>query len=270
MGAPCEVTCNAESPAVTSGREGLGLLATNDTSLSAEKVQFRRFTAASTWGEPVTVADDAGLEPTVSQDGLGGMYATFVNNDHGLQLAYSSDGGSTWSGPVTLFGITNDSAPGSAVSAVNSEGQGWAVYAFQGTEYAQPFVAADALPPALSHLKLKPASFKGLSSGGSIAKKATKHKTSTVTYSDSQAAKTTFKVIEFEKGYKLGHGACKALPTHGHAPKHAHHCTSDVRRAASLTRTASDRTASTSAAGCAGTGCPLGATSSTRRPSSGC
>jgi hypothetical protein len=221
-----EVTCNAESSAVTSGRDGLGLLATNDASLTAEKVQFRSFIPPSTWGAPVTVADDAGLEPTVSQDGAGGMYATFVNNDHGLQLAYSSDGGSEWSGPVTLFGIKNDSAPGSAASAVNSEGHGWVVYAFQGTEYAQPFTAADALPPEVSHLKLTPASFKGLSSGGSIVKKATKHKTSTVTYSDSQAAKTTFKVIELEQGYKLGHGACKALPKH--APEHAHHCTRDV------------------------------------------
>lgn len=224
------VTCNAEAPAVTSGPAGLGLLATNDASLSAERVQFRRFTPPSTWGKPVTVAHDAGLEPTVSQDGAGGMYATFVNNDHGLQLAYSSDGGSMWSGPVTLFGIKDDSAPDSIASAVNSEGQGWAIYAFEGTEYAQPFVAADALPPELSHLKLKPASFKGLSSGGSIVKKATKDKTSTVTYSDSQAAKTTFDVIELEKGYRLGHGVCKALPKHGNAPAHAHHCTRDVSK----------------------------------------
>lgn len=224
------VTCNAEAPAVTSGHDGLGLLATNDASLSAEKVEFRRFTPPSTWSKPVTVAHDAGLEPTVSQDGVGGIYATFVNNDHGLQLAYSSDGGSAWSGPVTLFGIKDESAPDSIASAVNPEGQGWAVYAFEGTEYAQPFVAADALPPELSNLKLKPASLKGLSSGGSIAKKSAKHKTSTVSYSDSQAAKTTFKVIELEKGYRLGHGVCKALPKHGHTPAHAHHCTRDVSK----------------------------------------
>ncbi len=46
------VTCNAEYPAVTSGPDGLGLLATNDTSLSAEKLQFRRFGAPSTWARP--------------------------------------------------------------------------------------------------------------------------------------------------------------------------------------------------------------------------
>lgn len=224
------ITCNAEFPAVTSGPDGLGVLATNDASLSAEKVQFRRFTPPSLWSAPVTVADDAGLDPTVSQDGAGGMYATFVNNDHGLQFAYSSDGGAAWFGPVTLFGIENDTAPGSIASAVGTAGQGWAVYAVQGAEYAQPFVAADALPPAISNLKFKPASFKGLSSGGSIVKKATKHKTSTVTYSDTRPAKATFKVIALEKGYKLGKGSCKAPPKHGHAPKHSHHCTRGVSK----------------------------------------
>jgi len=224
------VTCNAENPAVTSGMKGLGLLYTNDTSLSAEKIQFRRFTPPSTWSQPFTVANDAGNEPTVSQDGSGGMFATFIDNDHGLQFAFSSNAGTNWSKPVTLFGIKNDSAPGSVASAVNGEGQGWAVYAFQGTEYAQPFVQADAGPPVDSHLKLKPGTFKGLHSGGSIVKKAKKHDTSTVTYFDTEAAKTTFKVIELKKGYKVGHGACKAPPKHGHAPKHSHHCTRDVSK----------------------------------------
>jgi hypothetical protein len=222
------VTCNAEAPAVTSGADGLGLLATNDASLSAEKVQFRRFTPPSTWSKPVTVAHDAGLEPSLSQDGAGGMYATFVNNDHGLQLAYSGDTGSEWSGPVTLFGIKSDTAPTSIASAVGGNGQGWAVYSFQGTEYAQPFVAADTFPPVISHLTLRPTSFTGLSSGASIAAKATKGKTSTVSYHDTQAARTTFEVIEFEKGYKVGSGPCKALPKHGHAPAHSHSCTRDV------------------------------------------
>jgi hypothetical protein len=225
-----EVTCSAQYPAVTSGPDGLGVLATNDANLSAEKVQFRRFTPPSTWGAPVTVANNSGLDPTVSQDGVGGMYATFVNNAHGLQLAYSSDGGSAWSGPVTLFGIKSDAAPGSVASAVGSNGQGWAVYAFQGTEYAQPFVAADALPPEVKHLMLKPTSFKGLSSGGPIAKKATKDETSTVTYSDTQAARTKFRVFALEQGYRVGKGACKPLPKAGPLPKHAHHCTRDVSR----------------------------------------
>jgi len=47
---------------------------------------------------------------------------------------------------------------------------------------------------------------------GRSSKKAIKYKTSKVTYSDTQAAKTTFKVFELEHGYKTSaHGACKAL-----------------------------------------------------------
>jgi hypothetical protein len=223
-----EVTCSAEYPAVTSGPGGLGVLATNDANLTAEQVQFRRFTPPSTWGAPVTVANNAGLDPTVSQDGAGGMYATFVNNAHGLQLAYSSDGGSAWSGPVTLFGIKNDAAPGSAASAVGSNGQGWAVYAFQAPSTRSRFIAADALPPEVSHLMLKPASFKGLSSGGSIVKKATKDETSSVTYSDSKAARRRFRVFKLEQGYRIGKGPCTRLPAPGPAPKHSHPCTRDV------------------------------------------
>ena len=133
------------------------------------------------------MTDNVGLEPTVSQDSHGGMYATFLNNDHGVQLAYSSDSGSNWSGPVTLFGIKERVSPDSLASAVNGEGQGWAVYAFQGTEYAQPFVETDARPARGSaDLKLKPGTFKGSSSGGSIVKKATRAQdTSTVTYFDN-------------------------------------------------------------------------------------
>lgn len=37
-------------------------------------------------------------------------------------------------------------------------------------------------------------------------------------------------MIELEQGYKLAHGACKALPKHGPVPKHAHHCTRDVSK----------------------------------------
>ena len=82
------VTCNADYPAVTSGPAGLGLLATNDTTLSAQKLQFRRFTPPAKWSDPFTVTDNVGLDPTVSQDShTGGMYATFLNNDHGVQLA---------------------------------------------------------------------------------------------------------------------------------------------------------------------------------------
>ncbi len=224
-----EATCNAESPAVTSGPSGLGLLDTNDASLSDQFAQFRKFTPPSTWGAPVTVIKAPAQQPTVSQDGSGGVFATFVN-DSGVQLMYSANGGRGWSGPGKLFPQKNDAVPDALGSAVGVSGQGWAVYSFGGIEYAQPFDAADALPPSISHLKLSPDRFKSGSTGGSIVTKLKKHRGTKVSYDDTQAAKTTFKVLEFKKGYKVGHGACKALPKHGHTPKHSHPCTRDVSK----------------------------------------
>jgi hypothetical protein len=56
------------------------------------------------------------------------------------------------------------------------------VFESGGTEYAQPFDAADALPPADSHLRLAPKSF-------STSKGTKLH------YADTEAATTTFKVL---------------------------------------------------------------------------
>lgn len=217
------VSCNTTSPAVTSGASGLGLLSTNDASLTAERVQYQRFTPPSGWSAPVRVAAEAGLEPTVSQDGGGGLYATWLGG--GVRLAYSGDGGSSWSGPVTLFGISNGTAPDSVNSAVGSGGQGWAVYAFDGTEYAQPFSRNDALAPVDSHLRLRPKKFTPQSNGNPIVGKSKKHHGTTVGYTDSKAAKTTFRVYLLVPGYKSGKGGCKALGAHQHRPKHSHRCT---------------------------------------------
>ena len=177
------VQCNAENPALTSGRSGLGLLYTNDASTTT---QFRRFTAPATFDSAVTVAHGAALQPSLTQDGAGGLYATWLTNGVGLRLAYSQNGGSSWSGPVTLSG---SNGLDSVASATGVSGQGWAVFASGGTEYAQPFVAADALPPEDSHLKLHPKSF------------SPSNKTK-VSYFDTKAAKTEFKVVQIRKGRK--------------------------------------------------------------------
>jgi hypothetical protein len=63
------------------------------------------------------------------------------------------------------------------------------VFASDRTEYALPFVAADALPPTDSHLKLAPKSFS--------PSKGTK-----VRYEDTEAATTTLKVLLLRKGHK--------------------------------------------------------------------
>lgn len=223
------VTCNADDPALTSGPNGLGLLDTDDASLTDEFAQFRTFTPPSTWGAPVKVINQPAEQPTVSQDPDGAMYATFVN-DNGVQLMYSRDGGRSWSGPGKLFPPRNDAVPDSLASGVGSNGQGWAVYAFGGVEYAQPFAAADALPPAISHLRLSRDRFRSEASGGSIVTKLKSHSGTKIGYEDSDGAKTTFKVIELETGYKLGAGRCRPLPPSGKGPKHSRACTRDVSK----------------------------------------
>jgi hypothetical protein len=181
------VQCNAESPALTSGPSGLGLLFTNDASTTTE---FRRFTAPATFGGAVKVAPGAALQPSLTQDGTGALYATWLTNGAGLRFAYSDNGGKGWFGPVTLFSEKGGilSLDGIA-SATGAGGQGWAVFESNGTEYAQPFDAADAVPPRDSHLKLAPKSFSS----------ATGTK---VRYLDTEAATTRFKVLQLSKGHK--------------------------------------------------------------------
>jgi hypothetical protein len=187
---PAGVQCNTESPALTSGPSGLGLLFTNDASLTHATTEFRRFTAPATFGAAVKVASGAAFQPSLTQDGAGGLYATWLSNGTGLRFAYGEGGGGRWFGPVTLF-----SEKGGAVgvdgiaSATNGSGQGWAAFESGGREYAQPFVAADALPPTDSHLKLAPKSFS--------PSKGTK-----VRYDDTEAAATTFSVLLLRTGHK--------------------------------------------------------------------
>lgn len=218
------VSCHLTAPALTDGSKGLGLLATDDASLLKEKTQFRKFTPPSSWGAPVTVANAPAQEPTLSQDGSGGMYGTWVN-DSGVKLMYSSDGGSEWSGPATLFSVMDSAVPSALASAVGSHGQGWAIYAFKGTEYAQRFAKSDALPPQIKDLKVTPSMFKPQSTGGPIVSKLQKHTGTKVTYTDTKASKTTFKVYLLAKGYRRGKGACKALKKGQHPPKGTHSCT---------------------------------------------
>jgi hypothetical protein len=155
------VDCNTELPAVGGGPSGLGLLETNETPSNPELVQYRRFTPPSTFGAPVTLASNAAaLSPSVSQDGAGGVYATWIDNNTGVNLAYSPTGGASWYGPVSLLGNDNGALSiGSMASSVDSSGIGWAAYAANGREYAQPFDAqytipapkkpANTLPPVL-------------------------------------------------------------------------------------------------------------------------
>jgi len=142
-----EVDCDGINPAVGGGPSGLGLLET-DISTTPETIQYRGFSPASGFAAPVTVAsDEQGGDPVLSQDGTGGIYATWLDGGTGVDLAYSSTAGASWTGPDTLSSNSGDpSEIGSLASAVNGSGQGWAVYAANGTEYAQEFDKSDAEP----------------------------------------------------------------------------------------------------------------------------
>jgi hypothetical protein len=139
------IDCNTTNPAVGGGPSGLGLLEDNQTSLSNPLVEYRRFTPPSTFGAPVTIGSSQGLNPSVSQDGTGGIYATWLESGTGVEFAYSGNGGASFEGPVAL---QSNGAAASLASAVGASGVGWAAYSVAGTEFAQPFSRADTIPPA--------------------------------------------------------------------------------------------------------------------------
>ena len=193
------VQCNAEYPAVRGGQSGLGVLYPDDTNL-AGVTQYRKFTAPGTFSSSVTVAGGTALQPSLSQDGAGGIYATWLTNGTGLRLAWSGDGGLGWDGDNTLFKETTSVSLDSVASAVDASGQGWAVYASNGTEYAQPFTAADSyVTPQDRNLRVKPSSFAS---------------SATIDYADTEAAKTTFTVVELVKAGKVTHRVTIGTFTH--------------------------------------------------------
>jgi len=135
--------CEVEYPAVGGGPSGFGVVEDN---LAAGSTVYHRFDpTTNSFDTPlVTIAGEGEESPSVNQDGAGGVYATYLAGFRGaVRLAYSSNGGSAWSGPATL-----DAAGGSALSSdVNAAGQGWATWQVGETYYAQSFNASDSLGP---------------------------------------------------------------------------------------------------------------------------
>ena len=138
-----EVDCDGADPAVGGGPSGLGLLETNEAHVPnpGPIVQYRHFSPSSGFGSAVTLAaGEVGVDGTLSQDSAGDIFATWLDNATGVDLAYSSDGGATWSKPKILFSNAgNPSGLSLLSSAVGPSGQGWAVYAVGKREYAQRF-----------------------------------------------------------------------------------------------------------------------------------
>lgn len=156
--------CEVEYPAVGGGPSGFGVV---EDDLTRNVTVYHPFDEADHSFDTsyVTIANEFEENPSVSQDGSGGIYATFTSGFGGeVRLAYSSNGGASWTGPATLNPVTGDS---NLTSAVGSTGQGWAVWGDGESVYAQQFDAADAIPPALP-TTLTTSQTSGTTTGASI------------------------------------------------------------------------------------------------------
>jgi len=138
--------CEAEYPAVGGGASGFGVVEDN---LKGNDTVYHAFDERNhTFDTPyVPIAQEFEENPSVSQDGSGGVYATFTAGFEGaVRLAYSPPGAASWEGPATLAQVSGDSQ---LTSDVGSGGQGWATWRVGESLYAEYFVAANALPYVL-------------------------------------------------------------------------------------------------------------------------
>jgi hypothetical protein len=137
--------CEVDNPAVAGGPSGFGVV---ENDLKTGHIVYQAFDQADDkLDAPYSTIDSAEEEgqDSVSQDGAGGIYVTYLDGGVGTRLAYSNTAGSTWTGPAT---ITSDTEENNLSSAVGSNGDGWATWTQNGSVYLQPFVASDAIPPA--------------------------------------------------------------------------------------------------------------------------
>ena len=138
--------CGVQYPAVAGGPSGFGVL--EDDQAHGTTVYHRFDQTKMTFSDTpmVTVSKQGELDAALSQDGAGGIYGTYLNGGSGgpVALSYSADGGKTWSGPGTLAAYNGEA---NVTSAVNGAGQGWAAWLNNGSVFAQPFSAANAITP---------------------------------------------------------------------------------------------------------------------------
>jgi hypothetical protein len=113
---------NAAYPAVAGGPSGLGVLDQDET---ANAIVYHRFNpSADAFLLSVTVAKRHETSASLSQDGPGHVYATWVDGSE-LDLDYNASDGASWPAPATLVN-EGTSGVGGAASAVDHAGQGWA------------------------------------------------------------------------------------------------------------------------------------------------
>lgn len=189
--AATQADCNVDYPAVGAGPSGFGVLETNELT---KQTIFHRFdeSTASFDTPAVTVSSQTEQQPAVSQDGTGGVYATYLSGGAGgpVSLSYSFDGGTTWSGPATLAASTSTGIS-QLTSNVNASGQGWAAWTDNGSVFAQRFQAADAVAPA-APTTITTSQTAGATTGASISvPQGTLGMTDTATIAGANAAGAT-------------------------------------------------------------------------------
>ena len=142
--------CDVAYPAVGGGPSGFGVLEVNEANQTTVYHAFDQ--AHMDFDTPMaTVAPSAMIDPSLSQDGTGGIYATYLAGGAGgdASLSYSSDGGAQWEGPETLV-PWGQSGIDDLTSSVGAGGQGWAAWVSSGSVFAQQFDAQDAAPSPTS------------------------------------------------------------------------------------------------------------------------
>lgn len=139
--------CNVEYPAVGGGPSGFGVLEDNEANGTTVYHSFNSGTGSFT-APMVPVANHGELDPALSQNGAGGIYGTYLLGGGGgpIELSYSGDGGASFASAA--INADKDGGAGDVNSAVNSGGQGWVTWDDNGSVFAQPFDAADAIAPA--------------------------------------------------------------------------------------------------------------------------
>jgi hypothetical protein len=141
-----QADCNVENPGVGGGPSGFGVLETNEAN---HTTAYHRFNAATMkFDTPlVTVANQSELSAALSQDGAGGIYGTYLLDGAGgpINLSYSANGGKSFTSAV--LNPNKDGNDTQVTSAMNGAGQGWAAWTNNGSVFAQPFQAADAISP---------------------------------------------------------------------------------------------------------------------------
>ena len=114
-----QLDCNVDYAALAGGPSGFGVVENNELSNSIVYHRFDQATMKFDTPQVTIVGNTGEEEAAVSQDASGGIYTTFVLGGVGgpIDLAYSADGGATWTGPATLNPDT-DGMAGKLTSAV--------------------------------------------------------------------------------------------------------------------------------------------------------